>query len=292
VVPGRTVVVVDQAIGQLAELVADRGIVVLSGAGISTDSGIPDYRGPDGARRRTAPITYREFVADRDARRRYWARSQVGWRHVRRARPNAAHVAVAALERGGWTTGLITQNVDGLHGAAGSRNVVELHGNLARTVCLGCGRRRSRREMGERLDDANPHFAARATRVAPDGDADLALHAEHDFHVVGCITCGGVLKPDVVFFGESVPRGRVDRCFAMVEAARALLVVGSSLAVMSGYRFIIRARKLGTPVAIVNRGPTRGDDDAQIRIDAGLGDVLPNLVDALDGRPAPTSGAG
>jgi NAD-dependent SIR2 family protein deacetylase len=287
---------VEQAIGQLAALVAGRGIVVISGAGISTESGIPDYRGANGSRRRTAPITYREFVADGDARRRYWARSQVGWRHVRRARPNAGHVAVAALERSGYASGLITQNVDGLHGAAGSRNVVELHGNLARTVCLGCGRRRSRRELGERLDDANPDFAARATQVAPDGDADLASDAERDFRVVDCITCGGVLKPDVVFFGESVPRARVDRCFAMVDAARALLVVGSSLTVMSGYRFIIHARKLGTPVAIVNRGPTRGDGDARIRIDAGLGDVLPGLVDVLrtrrgaDTRPSGAAG--
>ena len=150
--------------------------------------------------------------------------------------------------------------------------------------------------MGERLDDANPGFAARATQVAPDGDADLATDAERDFRVVGCTTCGGVLKPDVVFFGESVPRARVDRCFGMADTARALLVVGSSLTVMSGYRFIIRARTLGTPVAIVNRGPTRGDDDARVRIDAGLGDVLPRLVDLLRAHPAagtrPTSVAG
>jgi NAD-dependent SIR2 family protein deacetylase len=272
---------VDEQIGQLSELAAGGDMVVLSGAGMSTDSGIPDYRGPTGAQRRTAPITYREFVSDPEARRRYWARSQVGWRHVRRARPNAAHTAVARLERHGWTAGLITQNVDGLHGAAGSRDVVELHGNVARTVCLGCGARRSRRELGQRLDAANPGFAAQPARVAPDGDADLLAEAERGFRVVSCTTCRGVLKPDVVLFGESVPRDRVDRCHAMVDAARALLVVGSSLTVMSGYRFIIRARRLGTPVAIVNRGPTRGDGDAAIRIDAGLADVLPRLVDRL-----------
>jgi NAD-dependent SIR2 family protein deacetylase len=283
---------VDELIEQLGDLVVGGDVVVLSGAGMSTDSGIPDYRGPTGAQRRTAPITYREFVTDPATRRRYWARSQVGWRHVRRARPNAAHTAVAMLEHRGWATGLITQNVDGLHSAAGSRTMVELHGNLARTVCMGCGERRSRRELGQRLDAANPDFAAQPMRVAPDGDADLLADAERGFRVVACTTCGGVLKPDVVFFGESVPRERVDRCFAMVHAARALLVVGSSLKVMSGYRFIIRARKLGTPVAIINRGPTRGDGDATIRIDAGLADVLPQLVAALHAREHPTTATG
>lgn len=281
----------DEQITQLAELVADGDVVVLSGAGISTDSGIPDYRGPNGAQQRTAPITYREFVSDPTARRRYWARSQLGWRHVRRARPNPGHFAVARLEHHGWAPGLITQNVDGLHRAAGSQNVVELHGNLARTVCLGCGVRRSRRELGQRLDAANPDFAATPTRIAPDGDAELLADAERGFRVVACTTCGGVLKPDVVFFGESVPRDRVNRCFAMVDAARAVLVVGSSLTVMSGYRFIIRARGRGTPVAIVNRGPTRGDDDAVLRVDAGLADVLPRVLDHLgapDRRAAPT----
>lgn len=281
----------EEQISRLSELIAGGDVVVLSGAGMSTDSGIPDYRGPTGAQRRTAPITYREFVSDPEARRRYWARSQVGWRHVRRARPNPAHTAVARLEHHGRTSGLITQNVDGLHSAAGSRDVVELHGNLARTVCLGCGARRSRRELGERLDAVNPDFTAQPARVAPDGDADLLAEAERGFRVVSCTICGGVLKPDVVFFGESVPRDRVDRCFALVDAARALLVVGSSLTVMSGYRFIIRARRLGTPVAIVNRGPTRGDDDAALRIDAGLADVLPRLVDTLRAgdRPATAS---
>ena len=282
----------DELIEQLACLAAGGGVVTLSGAGVSTDSGIPDYRGPTGAIRRTAPMTYREFVTDPFARQRYWARSQVGWGHVRRARPNAAHTAVAALERGGWTAGLITQNVDGLHHAAGSRKVVELHGNLARTVCLSCGDRRSRREMAERLTDANPDFDQRSTAVAPDGDADLDVAVERGFTVVGCTRCGGVLKPDVVFFGESVPRPRVARCYAMVDAARLLLIVGSSLTVMSGYRFVIHARKHGIPVAIVNRGSTRGDDDAVVRIDAGLADVLPGLVDRLgaDDRPATAAG--
>lgn len=275
----------DELIERLAALVAGGDVVALSGAGMSTDSGIPDYRGPTGARRRQPPMTYREFVSDHHARQRYWARSQIGWRHVIRARPNASHAALARLERGGWVSGLITQNVDGLHPAAGSHNVVELHGNLAQTVCLECRDVRSRRRLADRLDATNPGFDLEPTQVAPDGDADLRVAAERGFKVAPCEVCGGVLKPDVVFFGERVPPDRVDRSFAMLDAAKTLLVVGSSLTVMSGYRFVIRARKHGTPVAIVNRGPTRGDADAVVRIDAGLADVLPLLLETLDRRP-------
>lgn len=279
----------DDLIAQLAGLLATGDVVALSGAGISTDSGIPDYRGPTGALRRHSPMTYREFVSDPLARRRYWARSQAGWRHVARARPNAAHRAVADLEHGGWLSGLITQNVDGLHRAAGSRHVVELHGNLAAVVCLDCGDRRPRREVAGRLEAANPGLGGRIRRLAPDGDAELDAGAVAGFSVVPCQACGGVLKPEVVFFGERVPRDRVDRCYDMLHAADGLLVLGSSLQVMSGYRFVIGARKRGTPVAIVNRGPTRGDGDASIRIDGGLSDVLPRLVDVLRHR---TSGDG
>jgi NAD-dependent SIR2 family protein deacetylase len=275
---------VDELIERLAALVAGGGVVALSGAGMSTDSGIPDYRGPGGAQRRHAPMTYREFVSDHQARQRYWARGHIGWRHVTRARPNASHMALAALERGGWVSGLITQNVDGLHPAAGSRNVVELHGNLAHTVCLDCGGVGSRRRLADRLDARNPDVEPQPTPIAPDGDAELGRTSERAFVVAPCAVCGGVLKPDVVFFGERVPRDRVDRSFAMLGEARTLLVVGSSLTVMSGYRFVIRARKSGTPVAIVNRGPTRGDADAVVRIDAGLADVLPRLVEVLDGN--------
>jgi len=262
--------------------VAAGGVVVISGAGLSTDSGIPDYRGPGGALRRHPPMTYREFVSDPQARRRYWARSQVGWRHVARAQPNRAHVAVAALERGGWLHGTITQNVDGLHQRAGSRDVVELHGSLHAVVCLDCGARCSRREMARRLRAANPDFDLQASQIAPDGDADLPARLVERFTVVPCRTCGdGVVKPDVVFFGESVPRDRVARCFERVDAARGLLVLGSSLTVMSGYRFILRARELGIAVGIVNRGPTRGDTAATVKVDAGLADVLPHLLDRL-----------
>lgn len=281
----------DELIGRLAALLTDGDVVALSGAGMSTDSGIPDYRGPSGARRRQPPMTYREFVSDGNARRRYWARSQIGWRHVTRARPNASHRAVAALERAGWLAGLITQNVDGLHPAAGSRNVIELHGNLAHTVCLECGDRRARRLLADRLDAANPGFAVEPATIAPDGDAELRAAAERNFVVAPCTVCGGVLKPDVVFFGERVPKDRVERSFAMLADAKALLVVGSSLTVMSGYRFVIHARKRRMPVAIVNRGPTRGDADAIVRIDAGLADVLPRLVQTLNGD-VPSRAAG
>lgn len=277
----------DDRIAPLVDLVWGGRVLVLTGAGVSTDSGIPDYRGPTGAQRRHTPMTYREFISDADARRHYWARSQAGWRHVVRAQPNAAHRAVAELESGGWLRGTITQNVDGLHQRAGSRTVIELHGNLATVVCLACGRRGSRRDMARRLRAANPDFDQRISQVAPDGDADLADEAVERFTVVACRHCvGGVVKPGVVFFGESVPRDRVARCFEWLETARALLILGSSLTVMSGYRFVIRARKLRIPVAIVNRGPTRGDGDACVKIDAGLADVLPRLVDRLTAAPS------
>jgi NAD-dependent SIR2 family protein deacetylase len=275
---------VDDRIGQLADLVSAGGCVVLSGAGISTDSGIPDYRGPTGALRRRTPITYREFVADAHARRRYWARSHAGWRHVARARPNAAHRAVAALERCGWLSATITQNVDGLHHKAGSRDVIELHGNLSMVACLACGQRTTRAELARRMRAANPDFDLRMGRLAPDGDADLPDELADRFSVVPCHACGdGVIKPEVVFFGESVPRGRVDRCFRRVDGARTVLVLGSSLSVMSGYRFVIHARKRGIAVAIVNRGATRGAD-AHLKIDGGLADVLPRLLTYLRSR--------
>ena len=273
-------------IADLCRIVGGGGVVVLSGAGMSTDSGIPDYRGTTGARRRGSPMTFRQFVDDPAGRRRYWARSHVGWRHIAAALPNVAHTVVAHLEAEGLAVGVITQNVDGLHQAAGSRRVVELHGALARTVCLGCGDRRSRLELHHRLEAANPRFVRAVATVAPDGDADLPERLVDGFTVVGCLGCGGDLKPDVVFFGESVPRERVARCMGMVERASLLLVLGSSLTVMSGYRFVLRAARLGIPVAIVNRGPTRGDDVAAVRIDAGLADVLPALTSPARSRVA------
>ena len=266
-------------LGELARLMARGGVVVLSGAGLSTESGIPDYRGPNGTMTRHTPMTYQTFTGDPAARRRYWARSHLGWQTMARAVPNAGHEAVASLERHRLVTGIITQNVDGLHSSAGASAVTELHGSLYRVICLDCGDSISRTELHVRLGQANPRFDARITRVNPDGDVDLADDALDSFQPVSCQLCGGgMLKPDVVFFGETVPAPRVQSCFAMVERASLLLVLGSSLTVMSGRRFVLRAAKLGIPVAIVNRGSTRGDDYAALRIDAGLGTVLPELV--------------
>jgi NAD-dependent SIR2 family protein deacetylase len=263
----------------LAELVADGDVVVLSGAGLSTDSGIPDYRGATGSLRRHTPMTYQTFTKDARGRHRYWARSFVGWRQIRGARPNAGHRAVAELQAAGLLSGVITQNVDGLHQAAGARDVLELHGGLDRTVCLGCGDVAGRAALDERLRAANPAFGPRTEEVNPDGDAELPDEVLDGFVMVGCLACGGgPLKPDVVFFGETVPRERVDRSFELVDDAACLLVLGSSLTVMSGFRFVLRAAKLGIPVAIVNLGPTRGDAKADVRLDAPLGEVLPRLA--------------
>ncbi|MET0763472.1 MAG: NAD-dependent protein deacetylase [Blastococcus sp.] len=273
-----------QPLDALADLVAGGDVVVLSGAGLSTDSGIPDYRGATGRLRRHTPMTYQTFTNDPRGRHRYWARSFVGWQQIRAARPNAGHRAVAELQVAGLVGGIVTQNVDGLHQAGGAQDVVELHGGLDRTVCLGCGDVAGRVELDERLQAANPDFGPRVDEVNPDGDAELPDDVLDGFVMVGCLACGdGPLKPDVVFFGETVPRDRVERCFELVEDARSLLVLGSSLTVMSGYRFVLRAAKLGIPVAIVTVGPTRGDDKADVRVDAPLGDVLPELTRRLAG---------
>jgi NAD-dependent SIR2 family protein deacetylase len=273
-----------QPLDALADLVAGGDVVVLSGAGLSTDSGIPDYRGATGRLRRHTPMTYQTFTRDPRGRHRYWARSFVGWQQIRAARPNAGHRAVADLQAAGLVGGIVTQNVDGLHQAGGAQDVVELHGGLDRTVCLGCGDVARRGELDERLQAANPHFGPRVDEVNPDGDAELPDEVLDGFVMVGCLACGGgPLKPDVVFFGETVPRDRVDHCFELVDDAGSLLVLGSSLTVMSGYRFVLRAAKLGIPVAIVTAGPTRGDAKADIRVDAALGDVLPELTRRLAG---------
>nr|WP_093614743.1 NAD-dependent protein deacetylase [Actinoplanes philippinensis] len=267
-----------EQVARLDEWVAEGDVVVLSGAGLSTDSGIPDYRGPSGSARRGSPMTYQTFTGDPVARRRYWARSHLGWRTIGDARPNDGHRAVARLQERGLLGGVITQNVDGLHQAAGARDVVELHGNLSRVVCLGCGAGSGRDELEERLSAANPGFAAVAATVNPDGDVELDDAEVAGFTVVDCLACGGVLKPDVVYFGETVPPERVSRSFALVAGARTLLVLGSSLTVMSGRRFVLRAVRDGIRVAIVNRGMTRGEPYADLVIDAPLGVILPNLA--------------
>jgi NAD-dependent SIR2 family protein deacetylase len=275
----------DAELDALAALLREHRTLVLSGAGVSTDSGIPDYRGP-GSKPRN-PMRYQTFVRDEEARRRYWARSSVGWPLTARARPNDGHRALARLERRGAACGVLTQNVDGLHQQGGSRRVLELHGSLATVVCLDCGVRSARAVLQERLRAANPDFSARTDDVAPDGDVEIDDAWTRGFRVPACLACGGVLKPDVVFFGENVPRERVERAWARVDEAEALLVVGSSLTVFSGYRFVRRAREQGKPVAIVNDGPTRGDPDATIRLRARLGEVLPALARRLaDEAPA------
>ncbi|MEU6971085.1 NAD-dependent protein deacetylase [Kitasatospora aureofaciens] len=258
----------------LVRLLAGRGVVVLSGAGLSTESGIPDYRGETGSRRRGVPMTYQEFTGSEEARRRYWARSHVGWRAIAGAEPNAGHRAVEQLRRSGHVAAVITQNVDGLHRAAGTRGAVELHGGLHRVVCLGCRRTGSREELDRRLEELNGGFRDGPARVNPDGDAELSQELVDGFRVAPCAVCGGVLKPDVVFFGESVPRPRVQRCYELVDAAQALVVLGSSLTVMSGLRFVRHAARAGTPVVIVNQGATRGDELAEARVGLPLGAVL------------------
>ncbi len=257
------------------------GVLLLSGAGLSTESGIPDYRGEGGSLSRHTPMTYQDFVGGEQARRRYWARSHLGWRTFGRARPNAGHRAVAAFARHGLLTGVITQNVDGLHQAAGTEGVVELHGSLERVVCLSCGAFGPRRELARRLEEANEGFAPVAAAINPDGDADLSDEQVGDFRVVPCTLCGGILKPDVVFFGEAVPAARVEHCRELVRAANCLLVLGSSLTVMSGLRFVRQAAQEGKPVLIVNRDATRGDVHAVTRVALPLGATLTTVADGL-----------
>lgn len=265
----------------VADALRAGGVLVLSGAGISTESGIPDYRGEGGSLSRHTPMTYQDFTAHPEARRRYWARSHLGWRTFGRARPNAGHRSVAAFGRHGLLTGVITQNVDGLHQAAGSEGVVELHGSLDRVVCLTCGDLSPRRELARRLEEANAGFAPVAAGINPDGDADLTDEQVGDFRVVPCAVCGGILKPDVVFFGENVPPERVEHCRELVREASSLLVLGSSLTVMSGLRFVRQAAEADKPVVIVNRDATRGDRLAVTRVALALGPALTTVADRL-----------
>jgi NAD-dependent SIR2 family protein deacetylase len=261
----------------VALVTAGPGLVVLTGAGMSTDSGIPDYRGPGALPRN--PMTFQDFVATPAAQQRYWARAFLGWRFMGGAEPNDGHRALAQLERDGHVSLLITQNVDTLHRVAGSERLVELHGRVDEVVCLDCRTVTPRREVHDRLAAANPGFTAADVQAAPDGDVDLDDTA--GFVVVGCRVCDGRLKPNVVFFGESVDKPVVQRCFDAVDQARAVLVLGSSLTVHSGLRFVRRAHKRGIPVAVVNRGTTRADDLASVRIDAGCTETLKDLVAAL-----------
>jgi NAD-dependent SIR2 family protein deacetylase len=263
-----------------AEIIGRGGVVVLSGAGLSTESGIPDYRGPGGAYSRNhTPITYQLFRDDPRGRHRYWARSYIGWPMMRDMQPNAGHLSVAALESAGLVTGVITQNVDSLHHKAGSSAVIDLHGRLDTVMCMACGLRGSRVALHDRIASVNAGWEGAATRINPDGDVDLPETSVDAFVMVNCSACGGPLKPDVVYFGESVPPARVTDSYAMVDSASALLVLGSSLHVYSGRRFVTHAHKLGLPIIIVNQGETKADDLASVRIDAALGETLTTLTD-------------
>lgn len=271
----------DEDLEAFYALLRGHRIAVLSGAGLSTESGIPDYRGPHSLYKTRKPVQYREFVDHPHVRQRYWARSFLGYPNIARATPNPAHHALAMLEQFDRLSGIITQNVDGLHAQAGSLRVVELHGALSRVRCLTCGRQEARDALQERLDQHNPAFAARAEGFAPDGDADLDGEAVASFRVADCLDCGGALKPDVVFFGENVQKKTVDEAFSLLSEADALLVVGSSLTVFSGFRFVKRASEMALPIAIANLGPTRGDALCRLKAEARLGDFLPRLAQLL-----------
>jgi NAD-dependent SIR2 family protein deacetylase len=270
---------------QAPELVAaltGRRVAVLTGAGMSTDSGIPDYRGPDSPP--SNPMTIHQFTSDPVFRQRYWARNHVGWRHMDDTQPNPGHRAVAALERDGVVSGVITQNVDLLHTKAGSENVINLHGTYAQVVCLGCGHTMTRAALAEELDALNPGFTERVEAVgglavAPDADAVVADTAS--FRYLDCPPCGGMLKPDIVYFGENVAKDVVQQALSLVEDTDALLVAGSSLTVFSGYRFVRHAAALGLPIAIINRGPTRGDQHASVKVDGGCSELLTLLTEEL-----------
>jgi len=267
---------------ELIALLAGRRVAVLTGAGLSTDSGIPDYRGPDSPP--ANPMTIRQFRTSTDYRRRYWARNHLGWRHMAQTEPNAGHRALTTLEQAGVVTGVITQNVDLLHTKAGSRTVINLHGTYARVVCLDCGHTMPRARLAEQLEATNPGFTERAEQVgglAVAPDADAVVGNTENFRFVDCPACDGMLKPDIVYFGESVAKEVVDEAYSLVDRSDALLVAGSSLTVFSGYRFVRHAAARNMAIAIVNRGPTRGDDLATVKVDAGCSAMLSLLADEL-----------
>ncbi|MES0834311.1 NAD-dependent protein deacetylase [Nocardiopsis tropica] len=266
------------AAARMREVLGPGPVVALTGAGVSTDSGIPDYRGPGSPPRK--PMTYQQFVGDAAFRRHYWARNHVGWRHVHRTRPNDGHRALADLEAAGAVSAVITQNVDTLHEAAGSRRVVDLHGRYDRVVCLGCSEVVSRASLAERLSALNPGFADGVADVEVAPDADAVLASTEGFRVADCGACGGMLKPDIVYFGENVPKPRVMEGYRLVDDASALLVAGSSLTVFSGRRYVKRAVEQGKPVVILNRGETRADGVAALTVDAGCSQVLRSLAGA------------
>lgn len=262
---------------ELARFFTENGpLLLLTGAGISTKSGIPDYRDEAGEWKHSRPIQYKDFISGGAARKRYWARSMLGWPRMRFARPNDAHLAITALQTAGAISNVITQNVDGLHQRAGTVDVTDLHGNLDDVICLGCGRRAARAEFQQRLRELNPVFAgsAQVLASAPDGDAEIETANIDEFKVPECIECRGIVKPDVVFFGEAVPADRVAACYAASDRSTATLVAGSSLVVFSGFRFARHAHQAGKPVALLNRGHNRAAALASLKIDADCGSTL------------------
>ena len=262
-------------------LARSQSLAVLSGAGVSTASGIPDYRDRNGNWKNADPIQYQDFLHNPESRKRYWTRSYVGWRRFSKARPNGAHFALAKLEATGQVNALITQNVDRLHSAAGSRRVIDLHGDLGKVRCIGCRQTHARADFQHALQDANPGWHAEVFRYKPDGDADLADHNLHEFTVPQCVACGGTIKPDVVMFGESVPKERVNEATKAVDRADALLVVGSSLMLFSGFRFARQAAEQQKPIAIVNNGKTRADKIAELKVETDCAEALSAVVEAL-----------
>ena len=275
---------VRQPVAEAAALFGRHGRwAVLTGAGLSAASGIPTYRDDLGAWQRRQPIQHQEFIGDEAARRRYWSRSLVGWRYMARSRPNAAHHALARLEAAGRVTAVITQNVDRLHQAAGHRRVIDLHGRLDRVRCLECGAFSTRDALQRRMERDNPGLYGGDADLRPDGDAELPETLAEGFRVPGCETCAGLLMPDVVFFGGQVPKARVERARGAVEQADGLMVVGSSLMVYSGFRFCRQARELGKPLLIVNRGRTRADDLATLKVETDCAPFLVRLADRMGG---------
>jgi NAD-dependent SIR2 family protein deacetylase len=268
----------DEDLERLSRFIDRRRLFVLTGAGCSTESGIPDYRGPSGTWRAKQPMVIAEFMRSEENRRHYWARNFRGWPRFSAARPNAAHGALARLESQGVVTELVTQNVDGLHQAAGSLGVTDLHGRADRVICVGCRETLSRHDFQQSLESLNGHFTAFESAIAPDSDAEISREETASFHVPSCPWCGGILKPDVVFFGESVPKERVDGAMNALENSAAMLVVGSSLAVWSGYRFAVAAKSRGIPIAVVNQGWTRADDFIDLKIERRCGEILPELL--------------
>lgn len=277
----------EQALAGVVKLLKAGDVLALTGAGVSTDSGIPDYRGPGGSLSKHPPMTYQEFRHDPQASHRYWARSFVGWRLMDQAAPNRSHFALVELEQQGHINGVITQNVDGLHAAAGTKNLLALHGDLATVMCLNCGFKEDRHLFDERLEQANPGYVA-SIKLDPDAvnpDGDVTLDQEHvdRFNMIGCVKCGSkLLKPDVVYFGEPVPGERKKKIRELLDAASAVVVVGSSLAVMSGYRIVIEAQRAGKPVAVINGGPGRADHRVEILWRTRVAPAFDDILDSLE----------